>query len=220
MLCRKCKKEKNVFYEGIVKKYLDLCVECYEYRKAKDIEDRRKYYLNNKDKLLENKRKYYLNNKEKIKEYQESNRNSISIIRKEYCLNNKDKINEYRRFYHKNRIDNDELYKMSCAIRNSISISFKNHIMEKNMKTNEILGCSFDKFKDYIELKWDDWMSWDNYGKYNGDQDFGWDLDHIIPISKAETLEDVEKLNHYSNFQPLCSKMNRDVKKNNYVCVR
>ena len=57
-------------------------------------------------------------------------------------------------------------------------------------------------------------MTWDNYGKYNGCINFGWDIDHIIPISSAKTEEEVYKLNHFSNFQPLCSKVNRDIKKN------
>lgn len=41
-----------------------------------------------------------------------------------------------------------------------------------------------------------------------------WDLDHIVPKSTAKTIEDVIKLNHYTNFQPLCSHINRDIKKN------
>jgi hypothetical protein len=39
-------------------------------------------------------------------------------------------------------------------------------------------------------------MNWENQGTY-------WHMDHIIPISSAETEEDVYRLNHYTNFQPL-----------------
>ena len=56
-------------------------------------------------------------------------------------------------------------------------------------------------------------MSWSNYGKYNGDFNYGWDLDHIKPLSTSNSESDVIKLNHYSNLQPLCSKFNRDIKK-------
>ena len=56
-------------------------------------------------------------------------------------------------------------------------------------------------------------MSWENYGKYNGEIDFGWDIDHIIPLSSAKTEEDIIKLNHYTNLQPLCSFINRTVKR-------
>ena len=57
-------------------------------------------------------------------------------------------------------------------------------------------------------------MSYDNYGKYNGCFNYGWDIDHIIPISTAVNDQDLLRLNHYTNLQPLCSKMNRDIKYN------
>ena len=58
-------------------------------------------------------------------------------------------------------------------------------------------------------------MSWENYGKYNGEINYGWDIDHIIPISIAKTEEDVMKLSHYTNLQPLCGFINRCVKRKN-----
>lgn len=57
-------------------------------------------------------------------------------------------------------------------------------------------------------------MTWENKGLYNGELNFGWDIDHIIPISSAKSEEDIIRLNHFSNLQPLCSKINRDIKKN------
>ena len=55
-------------------------------------------------------------------------------------------------------------------------------------------------------------MNWENYGKYNGNYKNGWDIDHIIPLNKAKTPEDVIKLNHYTNLQPLDSYINRVIK--------
>jgi hypothetical protein len=78
-----------------------------------------------------------------------------------------------------------------------------------------ILGCDYDYFRKYIESKFERWMSWENYGLYNGELNYGWDMDHIIHISSATNLFDIKILYHYSNFQPLCSKINRDIKKNN-----
>jgi hypothetical protein len=43
-------------------------------------------------------------------------------------------------------------------------------------------------------------MSWENQGK--------WHLDHKTPISWSETEEEVVKLNHYTNFQPLWAEDN------------
>jgi len=57
-------------------------------------------------------------------------------------------------------------------------------------------------------------MNWDNRGLYNGEFNYGWDIDHIVPLSTATTEEELIKLCHYTNTQPLCSKINRDIKKN------
>lgn len=52
-------------------------------------------------------------------------------------------------------------------------------------------------------------MTWNNYGK--------WHIDHIIPISSAKTEEEVIKLNHYTNLQPLWAKDN--LKKGNKIIL-
>ena len=57
-------------------------------------------------------------------------------------------------------------------------------------------------------------MTWENYGKYNGELNYGWDIDHIIPISNTITENDIYNLSNYMNLQPLCSRVNRDIKKN------
>lgn len=200
------------------------------------------YYLNNKDKISEYKKEYGEINKEKIKEkkkrYVEDNKEYLKIIWKKYRENNKEKIKEwfinnkdYRKNYkseynyknkdkrnesRKNRRRNDIIYRLKENIRSRISNSIKNKGYTKNSKTYEILGCSYEEFKISIESKLEPWMTWDNYGKYNGELNYGWDIDHIIPLSSAETEEDIIKLNHYTNLQPLCSKINRDIKSNNY----
>jgi len=75
------------------------------------------------------------------------------------------------------------------------------------------LGCSFEEFKIYLESKFEDWMTWENKGLYNGYLNYGWDIDHKIPISSATTEEEMIKLNHYTNLQPLCSYTNRYIKR-------
>src|SRR5690606_1090898 len=87
----------------------------------------------------------------------------------------------------------------------------------KSSKTEQILGCSFTEFKEHIESQFEDWMTWDNYGLYNGEEKYGWDIDHITPISSAINENEVVELNHYTNLQPLCSKVNRDVKRDNIL---
>lgn len=157
------------------------------------------YYLNNKDKIKEKSNEYYSKNKENKKNYQ-----------KEYQKNNKEKRNKYL----VERRQNDEMFRLVTNIRNLILNSFYNLGYSKDSKTNEILGCTFDELKLHLESKFENWMNWNNRGLYNGELNFGWDIDHIEPLSNAKTIEDIYRLNHYTNLQPLCSKINRDIKKN------
>jgi len=165
-----------------------------EYKK----EYNKKYNLDNKEKISENKKLYRQNNKEKIKKYR---------------IDNREIINKSALKYYYDRIDRDNLFYLSFKIRNLVRISIKKKGYSKKSKTTEILGCSIVDFKTYIESKFENWMSWDNHGLYNGMIRYGWDIDHIIPISSAKTEEEIIKLNHYTNLRPLCSFINRVIKR-------
>ena len=84
----------------------------------------------------------------------------------------------------------------------------------KPTRTEAILGCSYLEFRDYIESLFEPWMTWNNRGYYDGTPNTGWDIDHITPISTAKDQADIVRLNHHTNLRPLCSYMNRDVKRN------
>jgi hypothetical protein len=142
------------------------------------------------------------------KNYYEKNKDKILENKREYCVNlDKDKFNERTNNYINDRILKDPLFKLKRNIRTLIYVSFKNKFTKRAKRTNDILGCSFEDFKLNIELKFKDGMNWDNHGKSNTERK--WQLDHIIPISSAKTEEEVYKLNHYTNFQPLWESDNR-----------
>lgn len=119
---------------------------------------------------------------------------------------------ERRRKYHLERLEKDPLYKLKIAYSRRINKCIKRFNI-KNTDFLKDLGCSLTELKSYIESKFEDWMNWNNYGKYNGELNYGWDIDHIIPLSKAKTEFDFKQLCQYTNLQPLCSKINRDIKK-------
>lgn len=198
-----------------------------EYRKKnkeKIKERKKKWAENNSEKIKENKKrnklskkfsdkKYFDKNKEKIilkkLEWTKNNPDKIKNYKKKYYEQNKEKINEYAR----NRRKNDKLFRLIANIRKTINSSIKRNGYSKKSRTHEILGCSYEEFKLHIESLWQPWMTWDNYGLYNGELNYGWDIDHITPTSSAITEEGVIKLNHHTNLQPLCSKVNRDIKR-------
>lgn len=199
-ICIKCKEEKEL---ELFVKTKNSCKECEkEYKrnhreknKEKLKESAAKYYENNKDSILERVANNYSNNKEKKLEYQ-----------KKYASLNKERISAYKMEYQRNRRRTDNVYKLKYVVGRLIRNSLKCKGLSKNKKSIEILGCSIEFFKIYIEEQFIDNMSWDNYGTY-------WDIDHRIPLSTAVTEEQVLKLNHYTNLQPLDSNINRNIKR-------
>ena len=149
---------------------------------------------------------YYKANKEKIKEYykqyQQSNKERLNDYIKQRYKENKGNIKEYYNEYYKQRRQNDLLFKFKHNVRSLISYSFKRgaNKFSKNAKTETILGCTIGEFRTYIESKFKIGMSFENHGE--------WHLDHIYPISLAKSEEEVIKLNHYTNFQPLWAEEN------------
>ena len=180
------------------------------------------YYQANKEKIKENSIASANANKDKLKEYQKEYRKSYKErdknYHKEYYQKNKEKINEKNRDYIKQRKLIDPLFKITTNMRTSISQLIKKNGYLKPSNTEFILGCSFQTFKEHLESQFEDWMTWDNYGNWNGtptEANMAWDIDHIIPTSSATTKDELIKLNHYTNLKPMCSYTNRWIKRNN-----
>lgn len=112
------------------------------------------------------------------------------------------------------RMESDPLFKLSRNIPKLIRISIKREGYSKKSKTFSILGCTWDELKYHIESKFEPWMNWNNWGKYNGGLRHGWDIDHIIPISFGKSEFEIIRLNHFTNLQPLDSYVNRHIKRN------
>ena len=88
-------------------------------------------------------------------------------------------------------------------MRNRVKLFLKSSNFHlRTNKTFNIVGCSPDELKKHLESQFVDNMSWENYGHK------GWHIDHKIPLSSAKKYDDVIKLCHYSNLQPLWCKEN------------
>lgn len=197
--------------------------------REKYLKSKRKSYDSNKSKIRKEQKEYYSKNKEKINQSNKANYNKNKERRnlqsKVWRENNPERNKELKKiWYEKNkhkragqtklRKEKDPLFKLKTAISNRIRNGIKSTGFCKNFKTKEILGCTYEEFKAYLESGFEPWMTWQNYGLYNGELNYGWDLDHIIPLWTAKTEEEVISLNHYTNFQPLCSRVNRNIKRN------
>lgn len=196
--CKECRSIKNkIRYEKKLKENPNYLSEQYHKKKEIDNERCKKWRENNKELVKTLKKKYYEDNKEKVlqrrREYVQQNPDKVKI----WFNENREYRNKYGIEYKKNRKETDEVYKALTNFRETLRVYFKKRGGTKNKTAEQILGCTWNEFKEHIEKQFTDQMNWSNHGKY------GWHLDHIIPISSAKTIEDVYRLNHHSNIQPL-----------------
>jgi hypothetical protein len=106
----------------------------------------------------------------------------------------------------KERYQIDSIYRLKERLRKSIRDSFKRRGKRKDgYRTHSILGAEIHVVYEHFESLFVDGMCWENMGE--------WHIDHIIPLSTAITEEDVVRLCHYTNLQPLWAKDN--IKKSN-----
>jgi len=182
-----------------------------ERKERKKLSDK-KYRENNLDKERERLRLNY-------KKYNTENKEMILAKARQY---RKDNIEKYqlRDKVRGQKLRQDPFYikkeKIRCAIKGSIYRGG----YTKNSKSYEILGCTYEEFIKYIEAQFEPWMNWNNHGYINRKpptkRNERWEFDHQIPIATAKTEEDIIKLNHYTNFQPLCGYINRYIKGDKY----
>lgn len=153
--------------------------------KAKKRERMRKYYLSKKDYFRAKHKAWNRANKEKIKEWQKLNREKINhSVRELKKKNPQVKIRENLRKRTRNVIKGQKSKKMTDTLA--------------------LLGCSLDFLKIYLESKFQEGMSWENYGYY------GWHIDHVRPCCCFDLTKEADQREcfHYTNLQPLWAKDN------------
>lgn len=196
--------KRKIKYEINKDRILSVKKQRYYENRNEILEKQRLFKSLNRDKLRRYYKNYRLVNSESIsrknKKYKESNSNKLKEKNKEYYRLNKDKISKYRSGYIKKRRKEDSLYNLKLRMRSRLYSAIVKNGYVKSNTTESIIGCSFDYLKTYIESKFIDGMSWDNFGS--------WHIDHIIPLASAKTKEELLKLSHYTNLQPLWAKDN------------
>lgn len=146
---------------------------------------RKEIYLSKSENIREKSKKNYHENKEK-------NRQKIKERNSIWRKNNPE--------YTTNRKKIDPKFKMIKNVRRRLLRFLESKKLTKRNTTIQLTGCNPTQLKEYIENKFQKGMSWENQGL--------WHIDHIIPLSSAKTEEDLIKLCHYTNLQPLWAKDN------------
>jgi hypothetical protein len=221
-ICCRCKIEQNISEYTKLKRTKDglnnSCKTCVKKKSAI-------YYLNNKDKVVVQCRRWMKKNRDKVqaaskrfrdknpektkeinRRSKEKNKEKIKLRLREWREKNKEHIKEYKKIHRKKykernielraiRRKTDSLYNLTNAVRCRINEYVKKLDIIKRNKTFDIVGCTPQELKEHLESQFKDGMSWENRNE--------WHIDHIIPLCSATTEEEMYKLCHYTNLQPL-----------------
>jgi hypothetical protein len=179
--CQKCNENKSLRDFHIKRNELDgLRKDC---KSCRSIERKQRYFLN-KD-----------HEKAVCAIYTKNNKEQIAVKNKLWSIKNK----SYIAFREKTRRHNDINYRLIGNLRKRL----------KSGSAIKDLGCSIEELKTYLELQFDSWMTWGNYGNYNLNIKT-WQIDHIRPLSSFNLTSVVDHLeaSNYKNLQPMLAKDN------------
>jgi len=152
-------------------------------RRSRRLASIRKYRAANNG----NDQAYYLANAEKIK----------ARVREQSKTEHGRKLTSER---HAQRKERDENYRIMRKLRSSIGARIKRYTgSRKAAKCVELLGCSIEFFRGWIEAQFQTGMTWANHGLHT------WHIDHRIPCAEFDLRdpEQQKKCFNYTNLQPL-----------------
>jgi len=204
--CNKCQKIRLIKFFNKRKASIDglqkICKDCSKLNSKNYYINNKAYYeqryLSNKDSILSRNREWNKHNKDKILKHKQRFHQNNPTYHQDYTKINKEILNEKRRIRESYRSKTDTLFKLKKNYRNRIYDYYSG--TNRSKRSKEIIGLSWDEFKNYLESKFQPGMNWDNYG--------AWHIDHIVPLCSASNEIELEKLFYYTNCRPLWAKEN------------
>ena len=137
---------------------------------------REEWRKKNRKKCVEYQLEYRRRNPIKYKMTLEKAKPGRKVYARNYRIRNRNIINKKK--YKK--LSEDHIFRLKELVRSRIQSGLRHHTkgkIKKEGKSIMYLGCSYKKYKLFLENKFKKGMSWSNMGKS------GWEIDHIKPIS-------------------------------------
>lgn len=128
------------------------------------------------------------------KEYQLAHREEKLTYLKNYYKSHKDRARELSRKRKKERLATDPVYKAKRHAQLSIWKAFNNQGQISEEKARYWVGCSAAELTKHLKRTWKN-----EYGVEWVGQPYN--IDHIVPLLKAQTEEQVRQLCHYTNLR-------------------
>ncbi len=106
----------------------------------------------------------------------------------------RERENKWRREYYQRQVEVNPPFLLRKRLRTLIFLAVRG---KKLVSSQQLLGCTIDEMRNYLELMFWPGMGWSNYGE--------WHIDHVIPLSRfdLEIVEQQMRAFHYANLQPL-----------------
>jgi hypothetical protein len=196
---KKCKTCDNLILECEVKslahaKYCSYC------KYEKTLAANRRYREKNAEKCSDLKKAWYRKNRlrvaEKNSEYARANRDRVVERKRQWYEQNKDSVKGRVAENHRKKMASDDFYRSRHTLRGVVSGAFTRKGYTKRSKAYDLLGCSYEEFMAMNGLD-------PNVGIPDGHH-----IDHIVPCSMARNIEELEKLQHYSNLRIVKAEVN------------
>lgn len=195
--------------ERVLAKQKQWCARNKDKRRAYLKEFQKEWYARNRDAILAKRRLHRKENGEAIlatkriwnaankdrryaydRKHKKANKDKILARNAAWAKSNRKKINT-----RVNKRKREDLsFSIGMRLRIRVCQAVRASSSRKSAKTMDLLGCSIDSFRIYIESKFESGMTWDNIH-----------LDHIVPCALFDlTNPEHQKICfHFSNYQPL-----------------
>ena len=209
--CSKCEisKAKTKFYRD--SRYKDghqsYCIPCLDkYRKE--------WLVNNKEKRHKYIVEYRSKNRERInglaRKRNQTDPTKSRSYRKKHILRHGDVYRKMRAEYMRNKRRDDLNFNIAFKLRVRMRAALKDNPKKSGMLG--LLGCSLAEFREHIESRFTEGMTWQKF--FRGEIH----LDHIRPCSSFNLSDQEQQYQcfNYKNIQPLWAKDNL-VKNNKYM---
>lgn len=145
---------------------------------------------------------------------------------REYRKRHKERDIEYRKQYNathreencRRKMEQEKKYpqyKMANRLRARTRLACRAQGSRKMGHMHDLLGCSPDFFRQWIERNFEQGMTWENWGRGKG----FWNIDHLIPCNHFDLTdpEEQKKCFHWSNMFPMWAVHNLSKSDNIYI---
>lgn len=197
----RCKECKNKYFKKYGEINRDRILEekkkWYYDNKEKDNERNKQYREENREQILNYHKQYRKNNKDKINEYLESNKERIAKVKKEYSIKNREQIRIHAKQWIENNKDKaKERKKRYLKSEKGKIAKFKSQTRRRKSEKDS-LKYGFITLEQWNQCK----LHFNNSCCYCGKESNRLEKEHFIPISKGGKSD-------VTNILPSCKSCN------------